>query len=54
MTSDFLQSRLAPQMSEVDRVLRESLDSDVALVRHVAEYIIGGGGKRLRPTLLVL
>ena len=41
-------------MAEVDRVLRESLASDVALIRQVAEYIIGGGGKRLRPALLLL
>ena len=41
-------------MAEVDRVLRASLDSDVALIRQVAEYIIGGGGKRLRPALLLL
>ena len=40
---------LAADMAEVDRVLRESLASDVALIRQVAEYIIGGGGKRLRP-----
>ena len=54
MTSDFLKSLLAPEMSEVDRVLRASLDSDVALIRQVAEYIIGGGGKRLRPALVLL
>jgi octaprenyl-diphosphate synthase len=38
----------------VDRVLRASLESDVLLVRQVAEYIVGGGGKRLRPALLLL
>jgi octaprenyl-diphosphate synthase len=54
VTSDFLKSLLAPEMSEVDRVLRASLDSDVALIRQVAEYIIGGGGKRLRPALVLL
>jgi octaprenyl-diphosphate synthase len=41
-------------MAEVDRVLREALSSDVVLIRQVAEYIIGGGGKRLRPALLLL
>ena len=54
MTSEFLKSLLAPEMSEVDRVLRASLDSDVALIRQIAEYIIGGGGKRLRPALVLL
>jgi octaprenyl-diphosphate synthase len=38
----------------VDAVIRARLDSGVALVRQVAEYIIGGGGKRLRPLLLLL
>ena len=54
MTTEFLKPLLAADMSEVDRVLRESLDSDVALIRQVAEHIIGGGGKRLRPALLLL
>ena len=38
----------------MDGVLRESLSSDVALIREVAEYIIRSGGKRLRPALLLL
>ena len=41
-------------MAGVDGVLRDSLASDVVLIRQVAEYIIGGGGKRLRPALLLL
>jgi octaprenyl-diphosphate synthase len=41
-------------MAAVDRVLRKSLDSDVAMIREVAGYIIAGGGKRLRPALLLL
>jgi len=41
-------------MAAVDRVLRESLASDVLLIRQVAEYIIAGGGKRLRPAVLLL
>ena len=41
-------------MPEVDRVLRSNLDSDVALIRQVAEHIIGSGGKRLRPAVLLL
>ncbi len=54
VTADALKNLLAPDMAEVDRVLRTSLDSDVVLVRQVAEYIIAGGGKRLRPALLLL
>ncbi len=41
-------------MAEVDAVLRRSLASDVALVRQIAEYIVGGGGKRLRPAVVLL
>ncbi len=41
-------------MQAVDLVIRARLHSDVPLVRQVAEYIIGGGGKRLRPALLLL
>jgi octaprenyl-diphosphate synthase len=48
------ESVLRDEMQAVDRVLRDSLSSDVALIRQVAEYIIRGGGKRLRPALLLL
>jgi octaprenyl-diphosphate synthase len=41
-------------MRAVDEVIRARLDSEVALIRQVAEYIIGAGGKRLRPMLLLL
>ena len=38
----------------VDEAIRARLDSDVPLIRQVADYIVGGGGKRLRPILLLL
>ncbi|NWG32476.1 MAG: polyprenyl synthetase family protein [Rhodocyclaceae bacterium] len=41
-------------MQAVDAVIRQRLHSDVLLVRQIAEYIIAGGGKRLRPALLLL
>ena len=44
----------AEDMAGVDSLIRESLDSDVVLIRQIAEYIIGSGGKRLRPMLVVL
>jgi octaprenyl-diphosphate synthase len=46
--------RVRAEMDRVDQVLRKHLHSDVALVQQVAEYIIAGGGKRLRPLLLIL
>jgi octaprenyl-diphosphate synthase len=54
VTLPFLTSVIGPDMDRVDRVLRDSLASDVVLIRQVAEHIIGGGGKRLRPALLLL
>jgi octaprenyl-diphosphate synthase len=54
VTLDFLNPVIGNDMAAVDRVLRESLSSDVVLIRQVADYIIGGGGKRLRPALLLL
>ncbi len=41
-------------MQAVDAVIQRSLSSDVPLVGQVAEYIIGAGGKRVRPALLLL
>ncbi len=49
-----LNTLIAPDMQAVDRVIRTRLHSDVVLVRQVAEYIIAGGGKRLRPALVLL
>jgi octaprenyl-diphosphate synthase len=49
-----LQSALRDDLQAVDGVLHDALDSDVALIRQVAGYIIAGGGKRLRPALLLL
>ncbi|MEJ8568897.1 polyprenyl synthetase family protein [Elongatibacter sediminis] len=41
-------------MDAVDMLIRDSLDSNVVLIRQIAEYIIGSGGKRLRPMLVTL
>jgi octaprenyl-diphosphate synthase len=52
-----LLSTLAPvaeDLARVDALIRSRLDSDVALVRQVAEYLVASGGKRLRPALLLL
>jgi octaprenyl-diphosphate synthase len=49
-----LQTYLADDMRAVDHVIRQSLHSDVVLIRQVSEYIINSGGKRLRPALVLL
>jgi len=41
-------------MRRVDELIGLRLESDVALVRQVAQYIVAAGGKRLRPALLLL
>lgn len=41
-------------MRRVDKVIAQRLDSGVPLVSSVSQYIIGAGGKRLRPALLLL
>jgi octaprenyl-diphosphate synthase len=43
-----------PDMHKVDALIRRRLASDVLLVNQVAEHIVGGGGKRLRPMLVLL
>jgi octaprenyl-diphosphate synthase len=49
-----IQALAAADMAAVDALVRRRLASDVVLVNQVAEYIIGAGGKRLRPMLLLL
>jgi len=42
---------VAEDMQRVDALIRGRLKSDVVLIRQVAEHIVSGGGKRLRPAL---
>jgi octaprenyl-diphosphate synthase len=41
-------------MQAVDTVIRSALQSEVSLINTIGEHIIGGGGKRLRPALVLL
>ncbi|MCP4298945.1 MAG: octaprenyl diphosphate synthase [Gammaproteobacteria bacterium] len=41
-------------MQAVDRLIAVSLESDVALVSQVSQYIVMSGGKRLRPLIVLL
>jgi len=45
---------IADDMRAMDALIRKCLRSDVVLVSQVGEYIVGAGGKRLRPALLLL
>ena len=54
MQLERIREPVADDLRQIDRVIVERLASDVALVNQVAQYIIGGGGKRLRPLSVVL
>ena len=49
-----IQALARDDMAAVDSLIRNRLASDVVLINQVAEYIVGAGGKRLRPMLLLL
>ncbi|HEY0660467.1 MAG TPA: polyprenyl synthetase family protein [Lysobacter sp.] len=49
-----IQALARDDMAAVDALIRRRLASDVVLINQVAEYIVGAGGKRLRPMLLLL
>lgn len=44
----------ASAMLRVDAVIRDRLSSRVALIDQIAGYIVGAGGKRIRPRLVLL
>src|SRR3546814_18369322 len=41
-------------MKAVDAVIRARLDSDVGLIRTIGDYIVGAGGKRMRPAMVLM
>lgn len=45
---------VADDMKAVDQLIIDRLHSDVVLINQVGHYIVGGGGKRLRPLLVLL
>jgi octaprenyl-diphosphate synthase len=54
MTLDEIRALVGADMAAVDTVIRSRLKSAVPLVDQVAEHIISGGGKRLRPLIVLL
>jgi octaprenyl-diphosphate synthase len=51
---DDIRKLVADDLTAVDEVIRHRLDSSVPLVSIVAEHIVAGGGKRLRPLIVLL
>ena len=47
-------SPITDDMKALDQVIRGRLNSEVVLIRTIGEYIVGAGGKRMRPALLLL
>jgi len=45
---------IAADLQGVDQIVRERLHSEVALIGTIADYIVGAGGKRLRPAVLLM
>lgn len=45
---------VADKLTATDRLFRECLVSDVPFIQKSGEYIFDGGGKRMRPALLLL
>jgi octaprenyl-diphosphate synthase len=54
LSLDEIRAPVNADLLAVDAMIRARLKSAVPLVDQVAEHIIGGGGKRLRPLLCVL
>ncbi len=49
-----LMAPIADDMKAVDAVIRARLNSDVVMIRTIGDYIVGAGGKRMRPALLMM
>src|SRR5436309_6628238 len=45
---------IAPKLQLVEEELRRNFQSNIQTIHDVGEHILGGGGKRLRPALLLL
>jgi octaprenyl-diphosphate synthase len=45
---------MAGEMAQVDAVIHRRLASEVVLINQISHYIVSAGGKRIRPTLVLL
>ena len=51
---DVIKNLTSEEAKAVDQLIVNELSSDVLLINQMSHYIIGSGGKRLRPMLLLL
>jgi len=49
-----IRASVAEDMQAVDRLILQRLESDVVLINQIGHYIVGSGGKRLRPLAVLL
>jgi octaprenyl-diphosphate synthase len=54
MSFESVKALVGADLRQVDAVIRNRLASDVVVVNQIAEYIVGSGGKRLRPLVVVV
>lgn len=54
MNLSTLLAPIADDMRQVDETIRARLASEVVLINEIGQYIIGAGGKRLRPALVLM
>jgi octaprenyl-diphosphate synthase len=54
MQLEEIRALVTDDLQRVDQTIVQRLASDIVLVNQVSQYIIGGGGKRLRPLSVVL
>lgn len=51
---DKIRQLMAEDMQKLDKVIRSDINSNIALINQISNYIISGGGKRIRPLLTLL
>jgi octaprenyl-diphosphate synthase len=54
MQLEHIRALVADDLRQMDQLIVERLASDVVLVNQVSQYIVGAGGKRLRPLSVLL
>lgn len=54
MTIEAIRALISQDMGEVNQLIQQNLQSEIALINQLGHYIINSGGKRLRPSLHLL
>lgn len=54
MDLDAIRALISEDLAATDQLIIERLSSDVVLINQIGHYIVGSGGKRLRPIIVLL